>query len=243
MNKDSTNEAEEMGAFDYTQVEGEDKIKYQSGEPRGPSDLKPSVIISPDTLRPLRVPPGQARTRKWPVLQWSHVPRISTSQWTLDVRGLVRQPFQINWQQLLELPQTQVFADFHCVTRWSRLGNVWEGVSTRELLDRAGVQSTANFVILHGYDDGFTTNLPLGDFLADDALVAHRHDEQALSPDHGGPVRAIVPRLYAWKSAKWLKAIELVSADQPGYWECAGYHHHGDPWAEERFDSPGVAPS
>ena len=124
----------------------------------------------------------------------------------------------------------KVLADFHCVTRWSRLGNLWEGVGTGEIMSRVGVQPTAKYVILHGYDGGFTTNVSLQEFLADDALIADRHDGRELSSDHGGPVRAVVPQLYAWKSAKWLKAIELVATDQPGYWERAGYHNHGDPW-------------
>ena len=129
----------------------------------------------------------------------------------------------------------RVFADFHCVTRWSRLGNVWEGVATRELLNRAGVRPEAKFVICHGFDNGWTTNLPLADFLADDALLADLHDGQPIAADHGGPVRGMEPRLYARKSAKWIRGIELVADDQAGYWERGGYHMRGDPWAEERF--------
>ena len=122
------------------------------------------------------------------------------------------------------------------VTRWSRLGNVWEGVSTRELLARAGGPApNAGFVLAHGYDRGFTTNLPLADFLAEDALVALEHDGEALSLDHGGPARLIVPRLYAWKSAKWLSAIEVIADDRPGFWESNGYHMRGDPWTEQRY--------
>ncbi len=216
-------------------MDDEDRLKYQSGEPRSPNNIESGLIISSDTRRENRIPPGQSRMRKWPVLHWGRVPTVSLDQWTLDVCGLVKQPLRFTWQQFLELPRVKVFADFHCVTRWSRLANVWEGVSTRELLQRAGVADEAQFVILHGYDDGFTTNLPLHDFLAEDALVALRHDGVELSADHGGPVRAIVPQLYAWKSAKWLKAIEVAAEDQPGYWERGGYHNHGDPWTEERF--------
>ena len=216
-------------------MDNEDKIKYQAGEPRSPDRVEEGFIVSPDTYRESRIPPGQSRTRKWPVLHWGSVPNVSTEDWTLDVHGLVKQPLKLNWQQFLELPRVKVFADFHCVTRWSRLDNAWEGVSTQELLLRTNVADEANYVILHGYDDGFTTNLPLSDFLADDALIAFLHDGVELSANHGGPVRAIVPQLYAWKSAKWLKAIELVAEDHPGYWERCGYHNHGDPWTEERF--------
>ncbi|HVX67155.1 MAG TPA: molybdopterin-dependent oxidoreductase, partial [Bryobacteraceae bacterium] len=126
--------------------------------------------------------------------------------------------------------------DFHCVTRWSRLGNVWEGVSTHTLLELAGgALPAARFVLAYGYDRGWTTNLPIEDFLAEDALVAFTHDGEPLSLEHGGPARLIVPRLYAWKSAKWLKDIELMESDRPGFWERNGYHMRGDPWQEERF--------
>ena len=209
---------------------------YQKTPPRSPEELDvPEAIISPDTRRAERLPPGQSRTKKWPVLQYGAIPQITTDQWELSVAGLVEQPFTLSWQELLELPSVQVYADFHCVTQWSRLDNLWQGVSTRYLLGRAGVKPEARFVVLHGYDDGFTTNLPLEDFLAEDALVAYRHDGHLLNADHGGPVRAIVPQLYAWKSAKWLCGIELTAENQPGVWERGGYHDHGDPWTEERF--------
>ncbi len=204
--------------------------KYQPGEPRPPEALGPGIIISADTRRANRLPPGQVRTRKWPVLQYGRIPHIEPQQWQLEVFGLVDRPCTLDWEAFQALPRVQVYSDFHCVTRWSRLDNVWEGVSTREVLKLAGVQPAAAFVILHGYDDGWTTNLPLVDFLAEDALLCDRHDGQPLNDDHGGPVRAIIPRLYAWKSAKWLKAIELVEHDQPGLWERMGYHDHGDPW-------------
>lgn len=209
--------------------------KYQSGPPRSPEEIEPGVIISSDTRREERIPPGQSRTRKWPVLHYGYVPEISLERWKLQVFGLVERPLVFSWREFQELPRVKVYADFHCVTRWSRLDNLWEGVATRELADRAGVKSEAKFMIAHGYDSGWTTNLPLADFLAEDSLLADLHDEAALSPDHGGPCRLIVPRLYAWKSAKWLRAIEFVASDRPGYWEQGGYHRRGDPWNEERF--------
>jgi DMSO/TMAO reductase YedYZ molybdopterin-dependent catalytic subunit len=193
------------------------------------------VIISPDTLRGERIPPGQTRTRKWPVLHYGFVPQIPLDRWLLEVKGLVEQPLRFNWEEFRALPRVKVYADFHCVTSWSRLDNVWEGVSVRELLARARPTPEAQYVVLKGYDSGWTTNLPLAEFLAEDVLLADTHDGLLLSTDHGGPVRAIVPRLYAWKSAKWLKWIELTSDNQPGYWEREGYHDHGDPWTEERY--------
>ena len=209
--------------------------KYQYDAAPSPVGLPEDVIVSPDARRADRLPPGQTRTRKWPVLDAFGTPDCEASCWRLDVFGLVRQRLSFSWAEFRALPRIQVFGDFHCVTRWSRLGNLWEGVAARELLTRADIQPETRFVILHGCDDGWTTNLPLADFLAEDVILADTHDGQPITADHGGPVRAIVPRLYAWKSAKWLCGIELVADDRPGYWEQAGYHHHGDPWTEERF--------
>jgi DMSO/TMAO reductase YedYZ molybdopterin-dependent catalytic subunit len=210
--------------------------KYQPGEPDSPESQPPHVIISPDTRRANRLPPGQSRTRKWPVLDAFGTPQVPPSdKWRLQIFGLVERPLTLSLADFQALPRVKVFADFHCVTRWSRLGNVWEGVSTRELLNRAGVKPEARFVLCHGYDNGWTTNLPLADFLAEDALLADLHDGQPIAADHGGPVRGMVPRLYAWKSAKWIRGIELLAADQPGYWERGGYHMLGDPWREQRF--------
>lgn len=209
--------------------------KYQDGPPPQADRDDSDLVISPDTQREQRIPPGQSRTRKWPVLHYGRVPVVETDRWQLDVRGLVSRPFSLDWDEFQSLPRVRVFADFHCVTQWSRLGNIWEGVSLRVLLERAGPLPEARFAIVTGYDDGWTTNLPLADLAADDVLVADRHDGVPLDADHGGPARLMVPLLYAWKSAKWIRAIELVSEDQLGYWEQLGYHRRGDPWAEERF--------
>ncbi len=215
---------------------GMDSTKTQGDAIPTAEDLGADVIISPDTLRDRRLPPGQSRTQKWPVLDASGPPQIDVRNWRLRIGGLVTRPCEFTWQEFYELPRVKVFADFHCVTRWSRLGNLWEGVSTRELLARAGgPRPEAKFVLVHGYDDGWTTNLPLGDFLAEDALVAITHDGEPITQEHGGPTRLIVPQLYAWKSAKWLAAIELMDHDRPGFWERNGYHLHGDPWREERY--------
>ncbi len=196
----------------------------------------PGVIVSPDTQRANRIPPGQSLTLKWPVLDASGPPRIDLATWRFAVGGLVRQPVSWNWQEFCELPKVTVLSDFHCVTRWSKLDNYWEGVSTREIVSRAGgLLPEARFVLVHAYDSGWTTNLAVEDFLAEDALIALKHDGEPLSLEHGGPARLVVPRLYAWKSAKWVAAIEFLPEDRPGFWERNGYHMHGDPWKEERF--------
>jgi len=176
------------------------------------------------------------------VLDASGPPKIDLATWKLRIFGLVGQEVEWNWTEFLALPRVRVFSDFHCVTRWSRLGNVWKGVSTRDLVERAGGAAggaglKASFVLAHGYDRGFTTNLPLADFLAEDALVATEHDGEQISLDHGGPARLVIPRLYAWKSAKWLSGIELIANDRAGFWESNGYHMRGDPWREERYGS------
>ena len=201
-----------------------------------PADVPAGVIVSPDTYREHRIPPGQSRTRKWPVLDAGGPPSIDLEKWRFRIDGLVAKPVEWNWEEFQKLPRVKVFSDFHCVTRWSRLGNVWEGVSTRELVERAGgLLPEANFVVAHGYDFGWTTNLPANEFLADDALIALTHDGEPISVEHGGPARGIVPRLYAWKSAKWISGIEFIREDRPGFWERNGYHMNGDPWKEERF--------
>lgn len=219
-----------------------DDPKYQHSDPATPDQMDSSVVISPDTRRANRIPPGQSRTRKWPVLDAFGPPLTDLSDWRLKIFGLVDRPLSFTLAEFKALPRIRVFSDFHCVTKWSRLGNVWEGVSTRELLDRAGVQVSAKFVVCHAYDNGWTTNLPLADFLQQDCLLADLHDDAAITLEHGGPVRGMVPQLYAWKSAKWICGIELVEEDQAGYWEQGGYHMRGDPWAEERFRSDQIPP-
>jgi DMSO/TMAO reductase YedYZ molybdopterin-dependent catalytic subunit len=215
---------------------GMDSDKTQSDRIPSPDGLSPEIIISPDTRRSQRIPPGQVRSRKWPVLDASGPPDIDLDQWRFGVAGLVGTEVQWDWQEFTALPRVEVFGDFHCVTRWSRLGNLWQGVSTRELIRRAGgARPEAHYAMVHGYDQGWTTNLPLEHFLAEDALVAILHDGESISTEHGGPARLIVPRLYAWKSAKWVAGVELVEEDRPGFWEANGYHMRGDPWLEERY--------
>ena len=213
-----------------------DRSKNQDDEIPSADGLSPDTIVSPDTLRDLRIPPGQSRTKKWPVLDASGAPPIDLAKWDFRVGGLTGKQLRWSWDEFAKLPRVRVFADFHCVTRWSRLGNLWEGVSTRELVRLAGgALPGARYVMVSGYDRGWTTNLPLDHFLADDALVALLHDGEPITAEHGGPARLIIPRLYAWKSAKWVAGVRLMAEDRPGFWEANGYHMRGDPWAEERY--------
>ncbi len=199
----------------------------------------PDAIISPDTRRDDRTPPNQVLTRKWPVLHYGEVPPFDPRTWDFTVfpTPLVTDVTAFSWAEFAALPRVKVFADMHCVTRWSKLDNVWEGVPTRELLKHFAVSPDARFVMVH-CEYGFTTNLPVADFFDDDCLFALSHNGQPLTPDHGYPVRLVVPRLFAWKSAKWVRGIEFMTDDRPGFWEQwthGGYHMRGDPWAEERF--------
>jgi DMSO/TMAO reductase YedYZ molybdopterin-dependent catalytic subunit len=191
-------------------------------------------IISPDTQRQNRLPPGQKLTEKWPVLHYGKVPTIDMKKWTFTITGLVDKERTLNYEEFAALPQIEVFSDIHCVTTWSRFNNTWEGVSTSTIIEMAGIKGEAKYVIVRG-EGGFTTNLPLEDFLAKDALFALKHDGKPLTAEHGGPVRLVVPRLYFWKSAKWVTGIEFKDKNEPGFWERAGYHMHGDPWQEERY--------
>lgn len=196
-------------------------------------------IISPDTRRAQRLPPGQALTRKWPVLHAGPTPDFDPSAWDLHIFGLVRTQRTFSHREFSELPRVKVLGDMHCVTRWSKLDNLWEGVATRELLKHIEPLPEAGFVMVH-CEYGFTTNLPAADFFAEDSLLATRHNGADLEKDHGFPVRLVVPRLYAWKSAKWVRGIELMADDLAGFWESwehGGYHMRGDPWSEERFRS------
>lgn len=188
-------------------------------------------ISRPETER---LPPGQHLVKNWPVLDLGQQPQISEDSWKLEVRGLVETPLALTWSAFQALEQSSRLSDIHCVTTWSRYDNRWEGVSTRDLLDMVMPKSEANYVMLTSYD-GYTTNLPLSDFAAEDAILATAWEGQPLTRDHGGPMRLVVPHLYFWKSAKWLNRIELISADKAGFWEKNGYHMYGDPWREQRY--------
>jgi DMSO/TMAO reductase YedYZ molybdopterin-dependent catalytic subunit len=183
-----------------------------------------------------RIPPGQYATDKWPVLTYGDTPEVAPGEWTLRLFGRVAAERTLSWGDFQALPRVGITADFHCVTRFSTLDNGWEGVATREVLRQAAVDPEASHVMLHCYG-GYATNLPLEDFLSGRALFVDRHNGRPLPVEHGGPVRVIVPHLYAWKSAKWVNGVELLAADERGFWEENGYHTYGDPWKEERFSS------
>ncbi|HTC96679.1 MAG TPA: sulfite oxidase-like oxidoreductase [Bradyrhizobium sp.] len=193
-------------------------------------------FLTGKTSRPdeQRLPPGQHLTKDWPTLDLGLTPEISHERWHLDVYGAIENPVFWSFREFLARAQTPVTSDIHCVTTWSRYDNQWLGLPTRELLAACQPCDSAQFVVLHSYD-GYTTNLALEDFAADDALLAHSWSGKPLTADHGGPVRLVVPHLYFWKSAKWLQAIEFLENDAPGYWEVRGYHNRGDPWAEQRY--------
>ena len=187
-----------------------------------------SLGIDPD-----RVPPGQSPTLKWPVLSVGDTPRIDTDQWQLAIDGAVRRPYTLDWAEFEDAAGSQWSGDIHCVTRWSKFGMHWHGASVAELIGRAEPREQASHLLAHSYG-GYTTNLPLSDVLDHPALVAHRVDGGPLEPDHGGPARLLVPHLYFWKSAKWVRRLQVLDADQLGFWERNGYHHRGDPWLQER---------
>lgn len=192
------------------------------------------MIRSPDIKRANRIPPGQSATEGWPVLHYGGVRRIDPAEWMLRIYGSVEKECSLSFADFLSLPQIKVLSDVHCVTGWSRLDNLWEGVSTSALKDFVKILPDAGFAIIHS-PGGFTTNLSLDDFFQGDVLLAVKHNGRQIPPEHGYPVRLVVPRLYFWKSAKWVTGIEFTREDHPGFWESHGYHNHGDPWTEERY--------
>jgi len=184
---------------------------------------------------PARLPPGQHLTLKWPVLHAGDVPSYpDLSTWTFRVTGEVEQELELSWDELNALPRTSNVQDIHCVTRWSRFDTRFEGVHWRELAKLARPKPTARFVVAHAEQD-FSSNVPLSSLEADDALLATHADGEPLAPEHGYPLRLVIPGKYFWKSAKWLRGIELTSTDRPGFWERYGYHNDADPWREERY--------
>ncbi len=211
------------------------------GPDRAGGEVELPTVRSPDTLRgdpAARTPPGQSLTRKWPVLHYGNIPSISRDRWSLRVWGRCDNPYTLTWEHFAALPRVSVHCDIHCVTHWSRLDNLFTGVPTRLLIEMARPRPEARFVLQHSVGDpggDWTTNVPLEEFTAEDCLLATHHDGVPLSPEHGAPVRAIVPRLYLWKGAKWISGLEIRETDAPGFWEVNGYHMHGDPWKEERY--------
>ena len=182
-----------------------------------------------------RRPPGQVLTEKWPVLHYGGVSRIPREKWTLRVFGLIEgDPITLKWDDLMALPQTNATEDIHCVTRWSRLDMSFEGVLFSEIAKLVSVKPEATHAMIHA-ENSFTTNLSLEDLYQPNVMFAHKADGEDLPADHGGPVRLVVPHLYFWKSAKWVRGVEFMDRDRPGFWESFGYHMRGDPWLEERY--------
>lgn len=181
-----------------------------------------------------RVPPGQRVTEKWPVLHYGSIPSFDPDRWDFRIFGEVEEPVRLTYQEFMALPKTTVTCDIHCVTRWSKLGVTFEGVAAKTVLGLVRIKPTARFAMVHA-EQGYETNLPLPYLLEDDAVFAYRADGKDLTPEHGWPLRLVVPRLYFWKSAKWVRGLELMAHDRPGFWERNGYRIRGDPWREERY--------
>ena len=203
-----------------------------------PFSTKPKLIKSPDTLRKDRIPPGQKVIESWRVLHYGDIPGIDIARWTFKINGLVEEPKELGFEEFMALPVVEVLSDIHCVTGWTAKDNLWEGISSSAIKELVTIKPEARYVIIRGAGD-FTTNLPIDEFFAGDALFAIKHNGRELTPEHGWPLRLVVPHLYFWKSAKWVRGVLFSKEDVPGFWESHGYHNHGDPWKEERFGRRG----
>lgn len=181
-----------------------------------------------------RLPPGQYIAPDFPVLSAGPTPRTPLDQWSFTIEGLVREPVKWSWEEFLELPSRTFTVDIHCVTKWSKLDTRWTGVSIDTLFEHIDLAPEAKYVTAY-CDGGYTTNLPLEEMINGQAFVAYQYDDKPLAPEHGGPARLVVPHLYFWKSAKWIRGLNLMEKDKPGFWESLGYNNHGDPWKEERY--------
>jgi DMSO/TMAO reductase YedYZ molybdopterin-dependent catalytic subunit len=181
-----------------------------------------------------RIPPGQYLTDGFPVLSAGPTPHTPQDQWIFEINGLIKQPIHWSWAEFLKLPRQHFKVDIHCVTKWSKLDTEWEGVSVDTLLESVEVDPKAHFLVAYS-DGGYTTNMPLPEVTGAKAFVALQYDGKPLAPEHGGPARLVVPHLYFWKSAKWVRGLTLLEKDDPGFWETLGYNNHGDPWKEQRY--------
>ena len=181
-----------------------------------------------------RIPPGQHAVSDFPVLSAGPTPRTQLDRWTFIIEGLVREPVKWTWEEFLKLPAQSFVVDIHCVTKWTKLDTRWEGVSIDTLFEHVELDRQAMYVTAF-CDGGYTTNMPLPDIINGQAFVAYRYDGKPLTPEHGGPARLVVPHLYFWKSAKWVRGLRLMEKDKSGFWESLGYNNHGDPWKEERY--------
>jgi DMSO/TMAO reductase YedYZ molybdopterin-dependent catalytic subunit len=181
-----------------------------------------------------RLPPGQRVVSGWPVFTHGDTPRIDLKEWRFRVWGEVEEEVTFTWEEFMALPKATITVDIHCVTQWSKMDTTWEGIPFRELMKHIRLKPEASHVMVHCYG-GYTTNLSLEDLLDDTVVFAHKHDGQELTAAHGWPLRLVVPKLYFWKSAKWVRGLRLMDRNRPGFWEMYGYHERGDPWKEERY--------
>ena len=180
------------------------------------------------------LPPGQYLETGFPVLSAGPTPRVDLTLWDFRIENSGRQLASWNWQELMDLPQTEITVDLHCVTKWSKLDTLWKGVTIETLFEAADINPEDEYVMAY-CDGGYTTNLPVEDLLDGKAMIAHEYDGAPLPPEHGGPARLLVPHLYLWKSAKWVRGLRFMEQDAPGFWEAYGYHMYGDPWKEQRY--------
>ena len=222
-----------MAEDDNVPVTGEIRQKLVDAKQAWARDGRLLTGTHGDPVRD-RLPPGQTLVQDWPVLDLGVQPEVAPEKWRLRLEGLVEAPLRLTLDDFMALPQTELVNDIHCVTQWSRYDNHWQGVLAAELLALARPKGAARFVSFTSYD-GYTTNVPLAEFAAAEVLLAHSWNGAPLTRQHGGPVRVVIPRLYLWKSPKWVTRIELLGVDRPGFWEVRGYHNNGDPWAEERY--------
>jgi DMSO/TMAO reductase YedYZ molybdopterin-dependent catalytic subunit len=181
-----------------------------------------------------RVPPGQYLENRFPVLSAEPTPKIALSDWKLSIIYKNEELGQINWDTLKNLPSTEITRDIHCVTRWTKFDMKWEGVKISTLFNELGIKAPTNWTMIGSFT-GYTTNLPLEDLLIDNTIISYLYEDEKITPEHGGPIRLIVPHLYFWKSAKWVDKITFIDDDKPGFWENYGYHMYGDPWKEQRY--------
>ena len=196
--------------------------------------MEKKIVRSPDIDRAQRVAPGNREITNFPVLHYGNVPQIDINKWSFRIWGLVEQEKTFTFEQFCQLPKTEVHCDIHCVTGWSKLNNVFEGVCPIDIKKLIKILPDAKYVMVHGHND-FTTNIPIEDFFQEDVVFALKFDGNDITPEHGWPVRLVVPRLFFWKSAKWVTGIEFMKRNKLGFWEMYGYHEHGDPWKEERY--------
>lgn len=182
-----------------------------------------------------RIPPGQRVVNRLPVLHHGPIPSFDPDRWEFRLSGLVEEEKVFSYDEMTALPSTRIVVDIHCVTHWSKLDTIWEGVALRDLLTHVRLRPDAEYVLAR-CDYDYTTNLTMEDLTADDVLLAYRYDDAPLTPEHGYPLRLVVPHLYFWKSAKWIRGLQFMAQDRPGFWEQRGYHNRGDPWTEERYD-------